>query len=352
MPQSRPFTETIVKLILPFVLLVVLLCVAIFFIFLPMARKNAIDNKKETIKDLTLIAWSTLSYYQNLELAGKISTEDAKKSAIDHLRNMRYGKKKKSYFWIINTRGVTLMHPYVLRDEGINQSNLTDAEGKHFIKDFINTATKSMMSNGFVEYKWQENNDPEKISTKISHVRLFSPWGWIVGTGFYLNNIEMDITDFTWSILLALFIIIGIVTILYVYVLKSFISSEHKKQTSFERLLMQDSKMKALLEAIPDMILRVDRDGIVLDFKDPIGFKPFIEPSEILDKKIIDAWPKNIAEKLIASIERVFVTNEHQVLIFEVPSESSDGMHIEAHFVLSGGNEILATFRDITKRKI
>jgi PAS domain-containing protein len=352
MPQSKPFSETIAKLILPFILLVVLICIAIFIIFLPMVRNNVIKKKKETISVVTLIAWHTLCFYQNLEKAGKISAEEAKRLALEQLRSVRYGKQDQDYFWIINIRGITLMHPYLIKNEGINHANLTDAEGKYFIKDFINTATKTSKTCGFVEYKWQKNNDPTKIYNKISHVRLFSPWGWIVGTGFYLDNINLDMAYVTRSILLALFIITGVVTILYFYVLKALISSENKKQTSFEKLLMQESKMKALLEAIPDMILRVDREGIVLDFKDPIGFKPFIEPSEILDKKIIDTWPKEIAEKLIASMERVFVTNEHQVLVFEIQDNVSDKMHIEAHFVLSGGNEILATFRDITKRKI
>ncbi len=314
-----------------------------------MAEKNAVHNKKDSMKKLTQVAWSTLAYYHNQEQLGKIPLKDAKKSAITQLRNIRYGEKGKHYFWIINMRGTTLMHPYCKKDEGVDMADLTDINGKFFIKEFIKTAKEQ--KEGIVTYRWQIDDDQEKIGTKISYVKLFAPWGWIVGTGMYLEEENQDITSYISSILLTIFIIISAVSLIYIYVIKGFILAEHKKQTSFEKLLMQDSKMKALLEAIPDMILRIDRDGIVLDIKDPIGFTPFIDPSDILDRKIIDAWPAKIAKKIIASIERVFITEEHQVLEFDVLTKSSEKLKIEAHFVLSGGDEILATFRDITKRK-
>ena len=347
--HKKIFTDTVIKLILPFALLIFLLALAILFVFLPIAREHAISYHKESLKDLTRIGWSTLDYYKSLQESGKLSKEDAKKSAIALLRNMRYGKEKKCYFWIIDMRGTTLMHPYNRKDEGVNIADLTDIDGRHFIKEFIETAQKQ--KEGFVEYKWQVNDKSDTISTKISHIRLFAPWGWIIGTGVYQEEIEIGLLPFIWPVIIIVCIIIGIAAVFYFFILKRFVSSESKKQTSFEKILMQESKMKALLQAIPDMILRVDRDGVVLDVKDPIGFEPFVNPSDILDKKIIDAWPKNLAEKLIASMERVFVTGEHQELIFEIITASSDHLHIEAHFVLSDGDEILATFRDITNRK-
>ena len=349
MQKNRPFTETVIKLILPFVLLVALLLLAIFFIFIPMAEKHALEDKKRSMKNLTQTAWSTLAYFHNLQQIGKISIEDAKKSAITQLRNIRYGKNNKHYFWILNMRGTTLMHPYILKHEGVDMADLTDIDGKFFIKEFIQVAKNQ--KEGIVKYKWQIDDNQNTVGTKISYVKLFAPWGWIIGTGTYMEDINLHITSYISSILLTMFLIISSVTLIYIYVLKGFILDEHKKQTSFEKLLMQDSKMKALLEAIPDMILRIDREGVVLDIKDPIGFTPFIDPSEILDRKIIDVWPANIAEKVIASIERVFVTEEHQILEFDISTKSSKKLKIEAHFVLSGGDEILATFRDITKRK-
>ena len=349
MKKDRPFTETVIKLILPFVLLVVLLLLAIFFIFIPMAERHALEDSKRSMKNLTQTAWATLAYFHNLQQTGKMSLKDAKESAITQLRDIRYGKKRKHYFWILNMRGTTLMHPYILKHEGVDMADLTDIDGKFFIKEFIQTAKKQ--GEGVVQYKWQIDDNQNTISTKISYVKLFAPWGWIIGTGVSLEEVNLHITSYISSILLTMFLIITSVTLIYIYVLKGFILDEHKKQTSFEKLLMQDSKMKALLEAIPDMILRIDREGVVLDIKDPIGFTPFIDPSAILDKKINDVWPANIAKKVIASIERVFVTEEHQILEFDVSNKSSNKLKIEAHFVLSGGDEILATFRDITKRK-
>ena len=350
MLKNRSFIETVIKLILPFALLVALLLLTLIFIFIPLAKVHALKNKQEYLKNLTQIACSSLSYYHNLEQSGKMSLEDAKTSALTQLRNIRFGENQKHYFWIVDMSGTTLMQPYTPEHEGRNMSNLTDTNGKYFIKEFIKTVKNQ--SEGVVEYNWKVSDNPEEIDTKISYVKLFAPWGWIIGTGVYMNEIQSKLSSYMYSLFLTMLTIVVVVTIIFIYILKGFVLSEKKKQTSFEKLLMQESKMKALLEAIPDMIVRIDREGVVLDVKDPIGFEPFINPSQILDEKIIDAWPAKIAKEVIGSIERVFVTGEHQILEFDVAHSPQKSLRIEAHFVLSGKDELLATFRDITERKI
>jgi len=348
MPNRQSFSETVLKLVLPFLLMVVLLAGAIFFIIIPMADEHAKEHRKEFLEELTMTAWSILSYYHNLEQQNVCSLKVAQESAKNNIRELKYGKEKKQYFWIVDIRGVAHVQPYCPDLEGKNQSHLKDTEGKYFIKEFINTATKE--GEGFVQYRWQLYDDPDRIKNKVSHVRSFSPWGWVIGTGVYVDDIDVHLSSFTWTVILVVLLIIILVAILYVFILKDLVLSENKKRSSFEKLLMQEEKVMALLEAIPDMILRIDREGVVLDYKEPIGFKPFIEPSDILDNKIIDTWDKKVANKVIAVIERVFVTTEHQTLIFDYPVDSKT-MKIEAHFVMSSKDEILATFREITKRR-
>ena len=347
MPNSKPFNETVIKLILPFLLMVVLVFATIFFIFLPMAAEHAKEHRKEALEDLSMTAWSVLSYYHNLEQENVCTLKVAQESAKNNIRQLRYGRDKKQYYWIVDICGVAQVQPYRPDYEGKNLCHLKDPKGQYFIKSFINTATKE--GEGFVQYRWQLNDNPDQIKNKVSHVRIFTPWGWVIGAGLYLDDIDVDLASFTWTIVLVVLLIVLLVSVIYTFVLKSLISSEKKKASSFEKLLMQEEKIRALLEAIPDMILRIDREGVVLDFKEPIDVKPFIDPGDILDKKIIDTWDAKVAKKVIASIERVFVTRDHQSLVFDYPSDTKE-MKIEAHFVMSDGNEILATFRDISKR--
>jgi hypothetical protein len=107
-----------------------------------------------------------------------------------------------------------------------------------------------------------------------------------------------------------------------------------------------------LVEAIPDMLLRVRRDGMVLDYKEPLGFAPFIDPSDILDKTIDEAWPAAVAKKLLSAMEKAFNDGKPHTVRFTCEDfENSSSMKIEASFVVSDDNEALATFRDISKRK-
>ena len=347
MPQRRQFTNTVIKLLLPAVLLVVLFFSVIFFVFIPMVHKYVLQQRKKEIQDLTTTAWHILQYYQDLEKSSVCSRRLAQESAKKLIRSLRYGKDGKHYFWVIDVNGITLVHPY-RPDEGENMLEIQDANGKYFIRQFIKTA--STKGEGFVEYSWQKEGDKSKIDEKVSYIKAFKPWGWIVGTGVYMDDITLEINTMNWLILLAVFLIIVTVAGLYVHTLKKFISVENRKRTSFEHLLTQEAKIRALLEAIPDMILRIDRDGVVLDLKEPVNCKPFIEPSEILDRRIIDTWHKKVAGQVIAAIERVLVMNEPQSLIFEYPLPSGEKVKIESYYAVSGKDEILATFREISAR--
>ena len=347
MSQGRQFTKTVIKLLLPAVLLVILFFSVIFFVFIPLVHKYVLQQRKKEIQDLTTTAWHILQYYQNLEKQSVCSRRLAQDSAKKLIRSLRYGKNSNHYFWIIDVNGSILVHPYHA-NEGRDMLELQDTNGKYIIKHFIQKA--STKGEGFIEYSWQKGADKSKVDEKVSYIKAFKPWGWIIGTGVYMDDITLEINTMNWLILLTVFLIIVTVAGLYVHTLKKFISVENRKRTSFEHLLTQEAKIRALLDAIPDMILRIDRDGVVLDLKEPVNCKPFIDPGEILDKRIIDTWHKKVATQVIAAIERVLVMNEPQSLIFEYPLPSGEKVKIESYYAVSGKDEILATFREISAR--
>jgi PAS domain-containing protein len=348
MPHTKTFSETVVKLVLPFLLLVVFMFASIFFIFLPMVDSYVEKKQGESLEQLTLTAKSILNYYYSLEKENGYSKKFAQQSAKNNIRSLRFGKDGKSFFWIVDINGVVQVNPYRIDMEGENQLHLKDFNGKLFINELVDNAKKN--GEGFVYYKWQFNDDPNQIKDQICHIRRFTPWGWIIVAGTHIEDHEVELASFTSIVVLVTLLVFLLVAALYFYILRNFISSENKKRTSWEKLLSQEEKIRALLEAIPDMILRIDRNGVVLDFKEPLGCKPFIEPSDLLDNKIIDTWDEKAAREVIASIERVFVTTEHQTLIFDYPADSGN-MKIEAHFAMCDENEILATFREISDRK-
>ena len=344
--KHKSFTANVIKLILPFILLAVLLLLTLIFIFIPLAKKHALTEREESLQYFTQIAYSTLAYYHTLEETEKLSQKEAKQSALAQLQNIRFGKKQKNTFWIVDMAEEMVISPTSPEDTNVSFST-TDINTS-FIKKCINTVKNQ--TEGIIHHKCTVYANPQVMETKVSYIKLFAPWGWIIGTDEYMHEMQNKITSYIYYLLLTMLALIIIVTIVFVHILKKFMMSEKRKQRSFEKLMMQESKMKDLLEAIPDMILRIDREGVVLDVKDPVGIEPFIDPSIILDERIIDAWPAKIADKVITSIERVFVTGEHQIIEFEVTHSTSENTKIEAHFIRSGTDEILATFRDITER--
>lgn len=352
---SKLFMKTlkniiIVRTFLPFVTTAILFVSAVFFVIIPMIHSNHIHRKKLATKDLTITAWETLTFYSSLVDKGMLSKEEAQQYAKSHIRSIRYGSDMKNYFWIITMRGVVVVNPYNTHLEGLNQIALKDVDGKYFIKDFIEKARDN--SGGFVEYKWQWKDDPERIETKISYVKRFHDWGWVIGTGVYLDDIDEDISNFSTLMIFITFFIILMVSILTFYVVKNFIASEKIRSQKSSMAKKTESKIRLMIQAIPDMLIRFDKNGKILDIKEPITFKSFLDPGEMLGSRIEDSWPETLAKKTIKAITKTFETSAPQIMAtaIEVGSKKKKPMILEAHFVLCGKNEVLATFRDITKR--
>ncbi len=118
-----------------------------------------------------------------MEAAEDQFMEDSK-AAISALR---YGPKNEDYFWINDTRPVMVMHPYKPELDGKDLSGIQDPAGKKLFMEFV--AVCQANGGGFVEYLWPKPGQDEPVA-KLSFVKLFEPWGWIVGTGVYIDDVD------------------------------------------------------------------------------------------------------------------------------------------------------------------
>ena len=111
---------------------------------------------------------------------GELTLEQAKKLGADLLRGLRYGKD--GYFWADTTEGVNVVL-YGRKDtEGKNRLEFKDSKGKFIIKEFI---AKAKTGGGYLDYWFPKENQTTPLP-KRSYVALFKPFGWVVGTGYYL----------------------------------------------------------------------------------------------------------------------------------------------------------------------
>ena len=255
--NRNSFKNFFIRIILPTLLTICLFILTIFFIIIPSFKDNIMNGKREMIKELTNSAWSILSKYENDEKNGLLTREDAQKTAVSRIQYLRYGEENKDYFWITDMSPVMIMHPYRSDLNGKDLSNFSDPHGKKLFVDFVNTVKKS--EHGYVDYMWQWKDDSLHIVPKLSYVKIFKPWGWVIGTGIYIEDVKKEINALTHKLL---FISIGIsiiIALLLLFISQQSLRIERKRIETENELNDSKEKYKTLVEAATEgLIMLID----------------------------------------------------------------------------------------------
>jgi len=111
-----------------------------------------------------------------------------------------------------------------------------------------------------------------------------------------------------------------------------------------------EQKYRAILNAIPDAILRISRNGICLDFRVSQGNKLSMTPEQIVGKTVQEIAQPAVAQQTMACIERALQTGDVQLFEFQ-SLRFGEPLDYEARIVVTGTDEVQAIFRDITERK-
>jgi signal-transduction protein with cAMP-binding, CBS, and nucleotidyltransferase domain len=205
------------------------------------------NKKKEMISELTNTAWSLFEEYDNEFKASRLSREEAQSQAIARISEIRYGNERKDYFWIINQEPRMIMHPYRPELVGKDLNDYKDANGKKLFVD----ATKVVdgTNEGFIDYLWQWKDDASQVVPKLSYVKSFEPWGWIIGTGIYLDDVAAEIKELkSWLLRISL-LIISIITLILLYVIRQSHTIELKRMKLTDELRLSQQKYKTLVDA-------------------------------------------------------------------------------------------------------
>ena len=191
--------------------LVVLTASAIFGIiilaalFLVSERKLILEERQISVRQTVETAHGLLTYYQTAASAGKMPEAEAKQLAMNAIKNLRYSGNE--YFWIQDMQAHMLMHPIKPELEGQDVSQSKDANGKlHFI-EFVETVKAN--GAGFVSYMWSKPG-LDKAVPKVSYVKGFAPWGWIIGSGVYVDTVDAVIANRILSFSISSLVLAGI----------------------------------------------------------------------------------------------------------------------------------------------
>lgn len=117
-------------------------------------------------------------------------TEKIQQEALRTIADMRFGES--GYFWINDTAPKMIMHPIKPALNGKDLSQSKDPKGVYLFNEMVKVTTEK--GSGMVKYHWGKPGHDEP-QPKMSYVELFKPWGWIIGTGEYIDNIEAKIAQ-------------------------------------------------------------------------------------------------------------------------------------------------------------
>lgn len=147
------------------------------------------DGYKMEIKSQVESAMSVVQQYYDRSQSGEISEEEAQELAKEAIRAMRYREDASGYLWIDGTDYVLVMHPILSEQEGDNRYDMTDQNG---VKVTQNVVSAGKAGGGYNEFYFTKS-DGVTVAPKVAYSDEFKPWGWVIATGNYVDDMNMQI---------------------------------------------------------------------------------------------------------------------------------------------------------------
>ncbi len=248
--------RSILRIFIPALLTIVLYIIAIFFIILPNLERGFMERKKEMTRQLIDSQWHILKYYYNLEKQGVRTREQAQERVIELFSNIRYGDEQLDYFWINDFHPYMVMHPYRSDLDGADLNYYADPDATFLFKEMVDIVMKEC--EGYVNYIWQWRDDETRNLPKISYVKGFWPWKWIIGTGVYIEDVQSEMKVFVARIVKLSAFILAIVTGLSIFIVVQSTLTDKKRFAMEEDLERSHSEYKSLVEHINIGVCRSD----------------------------------------------------------------------------------------------
>jgi two-component system NtrC family sensor kinase len=217
-------------------------------------RQDILREKELKTQHVVETAHSVVGLYQKMAAEGKIPPQQAKSMALEAVKAMRYGEN--GYFWINDMQPKMIMHPIQPELDGKNLTDRKDVAGKRFIVTCVETVKAH--GAGFVYY-YKPKPGFDKPVQKLSYVKGFAPWGWIIGSGIYLDDVNAIFWRSARDYALAGVAVFLLITAISVVVAGNIARTE-------ESLRLSEEKFYKAFQASPDCYsISRKKDGLYIE---------------------------------------------------------------------------------------
>lgn len=204
----------------------------ILLIFPPFFKKQLYTEKELATKH---VVESVIGICKNLNQEvenGVLELETAQQKALSFLETIRYGSD--DYVWVNDLKPNMIMHPFKTKLNGTYIGDVADPHGKKLFRAMVDVCQQK--GSGYVSYMWAKPglNDPVP---KVSFVKLFEPWGWIIGTGIYVDDVEAQLADFQKSSLFVIFVMFVFSTTISIFVARKMTTPIMKLNEAANRVI-------------------------------------------------------------------------------------------------------------------
>jgi methyl-accepting chemotaxis protein len=299
-------------------------------------HSSMLSDRLQKTRNLVEIPYSVIERQYQQETEGKISRAEAQRRSIDAIRSMRY--EGTNYFWINDDHPVIILHPTFPQLEGNDASSIRDPTGKAVFVEFAKTAQAP--GGGYVNYLWPRPGSKDPVA-KLSFVKRFAPWGWVIGTGIYIDDLDSEWRKSAYTAGgLSLICLIPLVVV-----------STAAARTTFARLRDMVERFKDVAEGEGDLTKRIP-----ITSKDEIGelaswFNVFLDKLQDMIQSVAGAAQQvgGASEEVSNTSRQITESSEKTTAQASAVTTVTDLVTQNLTTVATGAEQMSAMIKEIAK---
>ncbi len=351
-----------IRILLPIALAGVLVGAVAFGLVLPRVEQAVWERERARLADMTAAVVGNLRRLQREVESGRVSAEKARREAAADLRAMRYGERDQGYFWVHDLDCRVIVQPGFPSLEGrILDGEIPTWDAPSPLPRM--NALVRQRGSGLLRYRWPRPGAPSVALEKESFVRLFEPWGWVVGTGVYLEDVEQALAglrrDTGWGLAGALLLVLALGT----WIARGARRAEQRRAAAAAELAESRERYRLLAEHIRDVIWTMDLElrytYISPSIEPLLGLTPeqmmAMAPTDYLTEASLQQVQTVLQQELAAHAEKPDPRRSRDLELEMIRADGSTlWVEVRTQFLLDENLEprsVLGVTRDIMDRK-